>query len=32
MLTVFFALKDAITAVKVLKNPKPAKPPAGWLA
>ena len=32
MLIVFLAFKDAITAVKVLNNPKPAEPPAGWPA
>jgi len=32
MLIVFLALKDAITAVKVLNNPKPAQAPSGWPA
>ena len=30
MLVVFLALKDAITAIRVLNNPKPVQAPAGW--
>ena len=32
MLVVFFALKDAIRAIKVLNSPKPEKAPEGWPA
>jgi 1,4-dihydroxy-2-naphthoate octaprenyltransferase len=32
MLVVFFALKEAITLLKVLNNPKPPLAPEGWPA
>ena len=32
MLIVFLAFKDALNAVKVLNNPRPAQPPAGYPA
>lgn len=32
MLIVFFAVKEALTLLKVLNNPKPPAPPEGWPA
>ena len=32
MLIVFFAFKDALTAIKLLNNPRPAQPPQGYPA
>ena len=32
MLIVFLAFKHALTALKVLNNPRPAQPPPGWPA
>jgi 1,4-dihydroxy-2-naphthoate octaprenyltransferase len=32
MLIVFLALKHALTAIKVLNNPRPAQPPPTWPA
>jgi len=32
MLIVFFAIKDAITLIKVMNNPKPPQAPEGWPA